>query len=478
MAEKGKLFLKNSTVTELYDATNTYGTTVQSALYEQYKTAYKIAASNYFRGNAADTFKTYVTNATINILTEMMDVAADMTMISQLFALSFLAYESTATGRVKETVLTSIEEILQTKEEVFNDAMVDVESILKRADEYISRQTISSYNVNAAYTSTRIGLASVRQDLYTLDDEALTAANGLYDRIMALQTMIQELSNYCYTNDGVLNADCLDSIPLQDWYQTAGNLALSLMLEEDPFVYAAGETTFSENQWAVGLCADVYAYRGYSFLSASGEYGVEDGAAFAKGAASVLEVNVYAQATDYLAANADLAILYATGEAKIGFSDEYVGASASGEIGAAKAEASAVLGIEEANIYAQAEASAACADGKVAFEFEEDGEFAIGAIGSATAVGASASVGFSLFEYEKTTYDKTGKKKSESSLLSANVEAKASVGAGAGVYLENDLAIETDIVNVYALSLDVELEALLGLELSVTLPVVVFQLPW
>ena len=39
MAEKGNLYLANSAVIDLYDKTKAYETTVQEALYAQYKTA-------------------------------------------------------------------------------------------------------------------------------------------------------------------------------------------------------------------------------------------------------------------------------------------------------------------------------------------------------------------------------------------------------------------------------------------------------
>ena len=77
MADKGNLYLKNSAVIGLYDSTKAYETTVQETLYSQYKTAFKISKSNHFRGDAADSFKNYITNGTINIISGMMDISSD-----------------------------------------------------------------------------------------------------------------------------------------------------------------------------------------------------------------------------------------------------------------------------------------------------------------------------------------------------------------------------------------------------------------
>ena len=122
MAEKGNLYLKNSAVIGLYDSTKAYETTVQEALYSHYKTSFKISKSNYFRGDAADSFKNYITNGTINIISGMMDISSDMSMIIQLFAEAFYQYEYNHDGRVEEGALDYINQTLNSKENTFEGA--------------------------------------------------------------------------------------------------------------------------------------------------------------------------------------------------------------------------------------------------------------------------------------------------------------------------------------------------------------------
>lgn len=474
MAEKGNLYLKNSAVIGLYDSTKAYETTVQEALYSHYKTSFKISKSNYFRGDAADSFKNYITNGTINIISGMMDISSDMSMIIQLFAEAFYQYEYNHDGRVEEGALDYINQTLNSKENTFEGAKGELNAVLQLAAKYISTKGLSLGSVNTGYTETRNAVKKIREDLYAVDDEALKSANELYERIGELRTLIERMMAFCYNDDGKINADNLNKIQTQDWFRQSGNITLYLMLEEDPFEYTAGEVTLSEEQWAAGLCSDIYAYAGYSFLTASGEAGVEDGTAFAKGKAAVLNANGYAQFTDYLRAQANVNVLYAEGEAKAGWSEDYIGFKVEAEVGVIQADGSVIIGSDDINAFVKGEVKVLCADGKAAFEFEDDGEFAIGVDASATLASASVKGGTTILGY-KNKDTATGETET---LLGFKVGAKAIAGGSFAVWAESETAFEMEYMNINATTVKIDAAALLGLDLSITVPTPYFKWPW
>lgn len=454
----------------LYDATKAYEATVQDALYAHYKTAFKLSVSNSFRGDAADSFKNYITNGTINIISGLLDVSSDMTMIIQLLAESFYQYERNYNGRVEEGALDYINQTLNSKENTFESARSELNAVLQLAAQYISTKELSLGTVNSGYTETRNAVKKIREDLYAVDDEALKSADELMERIVELRTLVERMMAYCYKDDGKINADHLNTIQFQDWFQTAGNVTLYLLLQEDPFEYAAGEVTLSEDQWAAGLCSDVYAYAGYSFLTASGEAGVEDGTAFAKGKAAVLKANGYAQFTDYLNASANVNILYAEGEAKVGWSDKYKGFKVEAEVGVIQADGSVVIGSDDINAFVKGEVKVLCADGKVAFEFEDDGEFAIGVDVSATLASASVKGGTTILGF-KNKDTATGETET---LLGFKVGAKADAGGSFAVWAESETAIEMEYMNINATTLKIDASLLLGVDFSITIPTLYF----
>ncbi len=470
MASKGDLFLDNNKVVSLYEKTKGYEAKVLEALYAQYKNAYKISLSNYFRGDAADSFKNYITDGAINIITGMMDVSSEMTAIIGFFTEVFSQYESSQDGKVSESALDYIGRTLKAKESTFSSAEGELNAALRQAARYISIKGLGLNSVHSSYDKTNKDLTKIREDLYSADDEALKNAEKLLERIRDFKSLIENTMGHCYKDDGRLNVNNIGSVKSQPWYNKSSNLALHLMLQEDPFAYSAGEVTVAEDQWAVGLTSDVYAYAGYSFLAASYEAGVEDGAAFVRGKAALAEANGHAQFTDYLRLGASGRALYAGGEAKAGFSEEYVGFNIAGEAGVIHGEASAVLGSEDLNVTAKAGASVLTADGKAAFEFEENGQFAIGVDAGATAAEASVGLGGSILSYKDqgTQKDLFG--------LGAGVEA--GVSADFALYAESNTAFETSVININATSVKIKAQALLGVELNVTVPTPYFKWPW
>lgn len=474
MAQKGNLYLNNNLVIGLFDSTKSYETTVQEKLYSQYKNAFKLSVSNKFRGNAADSFKNYLTNGTINIVSGLLDLSSDVTMMIQLLAETFYQYEKNHDGKVEEGVLDYINQTLTNKENTFNGTKGELNTVLQLASQYISTKGLDLDSVNSGYSSSRNAVKKIREDLYLVDDDCNKTVGELLTRIEEVRTLVEKTMAFCYNDDGKINADNLNKIQSQDWYQTAGNVTLYMLLEEDPFEYAAGEVSLSEDQWAAGLCSDVYAYAGYSFLSAEGEAGIEDGTAFAKGKAAVLQANGYAQFTDYLSAQVNVDVLYAEGEAKVGWSDKYKGFKVEADVGLVKADGSLVLGSEDLNAFIKGEVKVLCADGKAAFEFEEDGQFAIGVDASATLASAEVKGGTTILGY-KSKDSATGE---PDTLLGFKIGAKADAGGSFAIWGESKTAIETDYVNINATTIKIDAALLLGVDLSVTIPTPYFKWPW
>ena len=100
--------------------------------------------------------------------------------------------------------------------------------------------------------------------------------------------------------------------------------------------------------------------------------------AFMKARASVLNLNGYAQLTDYIKAQGEAKVGYAETDLKIGAGDGYFGAHVKAEAGVIKVNGSVVAGTDNFNGYIKGNADVLNANGNAAFEFEDDGQFAIG----------------------------------------------------------------------------------------------------
>lgn len=99
-----------------------------------------------------------------------------------------------------------------------------------------------------------------------------------------------------------------------------------------------------------------------------------------KARASVLNLNGYAQLTDYIKAQGEAKAVYGDVDAKIGAGDGYFGAHVKAEAGVIKVNGSVVGGSDNFNGYIKGDAQVLTANGKAAFEFEDDGVYSVGFI--------------------------------------------------------------------------------------------------
>ncbi len=474
MASNGSLHLKSADVQNFYTAISDYQTTVVDALYDVYKSAYTLSYTNAFRGDSADAFKNYLRAGTVNVTTGLMDVVSELTTNMQLIAACFAGYEGAADGQINEVTLDSIDASLDSYKQTYNDYYSVISPTLLKASQYISMVPVDFTSVSTAFDTVKTTTAQIRTDLESIDAECLTTAEEMLQRITTLKTLIQNTMNLCY-EDGNLSPDGVATLQSQDWYAPQTNVTLALKLTEDPFTYNADAVSIAEDQWAAGLCSDVYAYAGYSWCSAQYESGREGNQVFLNARASVFECNAYAQVTQYVKASAEVDICVAETEMQAGWGDGYYGASIDASVAVAEAEASFVIGGDVASLSGEASAEALTAEGKAALEFEDNGQFAVGFEGEAVLVSASAEIGFSVGNVK--VEDDNGNS-AELSLFGFNLEASAGIQASAGAYVESQTVYEWECINVNSTTINLDLALVFGADVELTIPTISFDWPW
>ena len=179
------------------------------------------------------------------------------------------------------------------------------------------------------------------------------------------------------------------------------------------------------------MCSDIYAYTGYSMLSASGE-------------------------------------------AKIGFSDEYAGFKVTATGAVAQVDRSVILGTDEMNAYIKGEASFLSANGKAAMEVKKNGEYTIGFDGNAALAEANAHIGMSLLNYNY----KESKDAEKETLFGIDLDPSVGVQAGGGLWAEKKHVYETDYFYLSSNNLKVSLSVLAGMKLNVTYPTIDMKPIW
>lgn len=417
-------------------------------LYQLFKAGYTLSKSSHFKGGAADAFKSYMENGPIQVITELMDVYNATEMIIKMILATFREFESCDTGVVVADRLVEIEYRLGEHKDKYESYVGSLQNVLCEAAAYISVESPDFTRIPEDYTSSKNTLNEIKLQLEEADEEACIFADDLYTQIERTMNLLERVKSACYEGS-VANYKNMESLINFDWYRKGDNLTLQSLMQTKPFTYLRGDVSVSENQWLVGLTDDMYAYAGYGFLNADGTLKIDEGTFFASGAASILEVNGYAQLTKDLRSEADAQVGYAEGSVEIGKNGYHI----KGDAAFIKAHVELVLGDENANltVFGNGEALAASAD--VVCEFDmESGAGRIGAQADATAGKVKGGIA------------------GTNGAFGVSISASAGGSVGGGFHVESRVVTESEYINLNSVELDIGAALGLGLDIKVDVP--------
>lgn len=481
MTKSGSKYLVNSDIKSLSEYVQNKEKEVLEALYSYYKAAYILANSSHYRGGSADSFKLYLSKGPINAATELMDIASDLTLLCGIMEELFLDFEKSKSGEVSDDTLHNLAQKASGHQHDLLGSRSQLTGTTRQASAYINPVSLDFFHLEDCFNDLNREINKIERDLDSADAEARSYIDDLADRIEKGSRLIAGIYSTCY-GGGSIDYSSISKIESADWYIKGGNVSLTVKLQEDPFAYDSTEVSLSEDQWVAGLCQDIYAYAGYKFISASSTTEIDGRSISDKRSFSALKASAYGQITEWLHGEANARAGYFGSDAKFGIKDGYVGFHLNGEVGLFKADGKLVIGNEYYDGHISGEVDVLTADGAMACEFEDDGEFAIGIKGSATGASVKGEIGFGLFEYGAEAKEKEGDGTKEygkkKTLLGANVQGKAGAGTSFGVWAQSEKAFETDYFNVNALSLDLDLEVVLGVNASITVPTIVPKWPF
>lgn len=464
-ASNGNLLLDMNDFNSYKDAVISEKKDIEMSLYDQYKAAYILSKTRHATGDYADDMKYYLERGVVNLNQGIIDVLGSIHLEIEACYHEFEEIESDRSGVISEEGLANLNSFLGGIKGGYDNLKGEAFGHLMEAAQYIPISNVSFDDVNQGFDWTGLTLIDVCKAIETVDNEFVGFANALYDRIIMLKNQVINMKKNCFTEDGYFNTGCISILDDESWNPHLPSVELQAIFIEHPFEYDEYAVAVSSDQWAAGLADDVYVYAGYSYLSASYEMGHDENGAFIKGKGSLFEANAYAQLTDLLVAQAGVKVLFAEGEAKVGWGDGYYGGRASVSVGVAEVEASTVLGNDAIGLHAKGYAKAACADAGAYAEFEpEDGSFHIGAEASATAASAGVEIGLDGIGYSNENDKENGK------LFDFSVSPSVGIEAQVGTSIQGKKGIEGEYANINTLTISGKFAAMLGIKGSVTVP--------
>jgi len=458
----------NKEIEQIVNDTSKYCESLKKALYEQFKVATCMTKSNNFRGGSADSYKQYIQDVSIYFIIIFLNVADEVSSTIQSINTIIRYYESDDKGIIGQDTVQAVSNKLNDKKRNFDLLMNDIQQINAKAAEFISLTRMSYDSVNNDFDTTKKNLEKVQNDFVDSDGRAFQQADKLMSRISELSTGISKIYNDYHNSNHRIDYNKVAQISKQAWYKPEPNTTLLKMWLVDPFIYEAGQGAVWEDQWAAGFSPEIYATVGASFLSGQYDVKYQDNVFTANAKGAVASGNVNAQLTDWVKFSANGYVLGGSGSFKAGWSDKYKGIKAEAEAAAAKASGSFKVGNENFNGFIKGDAEVLGANGYAVAEYQDKNDFDVGLGGKASLADASASAGFSFFGAK---VNKTGEK---TNLLGLNVGVKADAGVSAGARVTSKNVYDGSVVDVNVVSIKVDLSALVGASVDVSVPEVTF----
>ncbi len=469
--------LINEEISEMKEKMANYQDTVSQVAYEQFKTATVLANTLSLRGTTGDAFKSYMNLVHINLTQKIINIAKEIRQAVDQLETVFLEYESHASGKVETDTLDRIKEKVQNSNTAFDALDARSSNLLSRASEFIATTSLPSSTVQAGYSSTIRQLDTFKNDLNQTDSRAVSDLQSVVERVETLKQQIADLSTV-YRNQNGINYDRIGNITSEAWYSNENNAAFATMLEDDPFISETTRHTFYEDQWVAGVNGDVFASYGHELFYAQGSHKVEDGSTAFQGEAGIYQGHGRAQVTEYIKADGTVSVGQVKGDLTYG--DDGIALNAEGHV--AKVDAVAMFGTEEFNGHVTASAEAFSGDAHFVVQPpDENGEYKFHIGGGGAIWKAEATTGVELFGVEDFGLSSKDYKSGDTAELSLfGVDLAGSVGKQVSAELEasSTKVFETEVVDVHANTLKLDLSLGLGVKLDLQYPWLHWKWPW
>jgi hypothetical protein len=452
---------KNSELSDMLTTTNTYAGQVLEALYKQFILAHKMTQSSNFRGSSADAFKDYIDIVAKQFISRIMDLSFDLIQMAEAVNSTFLNLEPAVDGVMNESTINSTKQTLGARYSNFENLMVQTSAILTRARTYVTPVPLRDTGVVTDFILKQNELQEHIDDMENTNTVAMQHVNSFKDKLVNLRSdMNQFLSDF--STGGRIDFRQIQNLSEQQWYNNDHGNALLAMWINDPFVYVEGHGAVWEDQWVAGD-PEAFVYLGMSVLSGQGMFSVDSNGLHASGSLTGFSMTAGAE-SDYASMRVDARLLHVEGNARFGWSEDYLGFNLSGKAVVAAVESSVTLGQGALSITGTASVNFLTANAYAICEFESRYDFHLGIGASASVV--EGEVGIQLFQVPTTNGGTTHL---------FGISATGGVGSvGAGANLRSQNVYQNDFLAVNVITIDGELAALLKIEGSLSLPSICF----
>lgn len=459
--------LDNSKISTITSEVSTNRDTVETSLYDTYKTLANFSASLSFKGKGADAYKNFLEQTSINYLYVLLEITNSVKAYADTMKSKFLEYESEDTGKVHTSRVAEIKESLKNSQKAIQELADPLAKTEEKAAKYITVKDTKTAEIDTEFTTLTGNLSEVNQELLDTDKAIVTEVEAIQTMMEQLKTNLTNIKKEYVASNGQYLPEKVKNISKEKWYIQGDVKVLSKKMEEDPYSVDSAYGAVWDGQAAIGISNDVYGVAGYEAISAQYMGKHENGNYTLTANAQVFKGDLTLQATPMFRAVAQGKLLY--GETDTSFGRN--GFILSGEAGVGKGKTRVSTLNDQA--YIELNAKGVSANGEVSAYASEE-KTRVGMEFGATVGEVSTNLGVDILN--ATVKDtKTGKDVIKP-LLKVDAEPKAGGGVGGTLMFSDEKVYDSflgqDWMDVHGTSFEIGGKLGLGLDISITIPII------
>lgn len=309
--------LDNSVLNTLVTDFDKQYSLAETTLYEVYKTLSVLTKSLNFRGTAAEAQKTFIQQTSMNYGYVLLDITKSLKDYVHLAKDGFLEFESEASGKVNQQTISdnraSLSDIAKQIVELSGKLSLPERNARQEGASIASTGASDLENLFLAIDK---GLETVSSDFDVKDSDLKVKSETILDSIQELQDNFSNITNAYIKKSGKYDSHKISQLTTESWYLKGDYSVFANKQKEDPYLYHTAHNAWLEEQYALGLFKDMYAYFEDRRVYSEAELKVKNGTTAIKAKGGILKNKLEVKAAEFATITSSTTLLGGSAEAR------------------------------------------------------------------------------------------------------------------------------------------------------------------
>ena len=261
-------YLNNTEIEEQVSSVDGDQGKAKDAVGLAHRSCYNVVDCGEWKGNGAESIKSYINNGAINCLGGLMESIDMLVRVGNVLKSDWLGYESDSSGKVDQETVENLREDHQRDESDWESLLSSMESTMAGGEYHTSMTDLCGSSVESAFSKLFSDMDEILSDLHSTDSSAVADPEQLLADIRKVKEQIAGTMNHMYVGGGMPNTATMisraESLRGQTFFSDLPNNAMWHYQSDNPYFPQKGINTTPFSEWNMGIVdGDLRVFQGY-----------------------------------------------------------------------------------------------------------------------------------------------------------------------------------------------------------------------